>query len=277
LLAEVHMYKGEAYLRKGEFVTEDFQKGIEILQPLLATADLRPECLETLSQLHDDLGESLHKSGDLGQGEIHYREAIKLQARVVEKRDDPTSKLFATVKLGWWRNGLGYLLWTANRLDEAVREHRQVIALLTQVNTQASTLPGYQRGRLPGFPDESVHELLAEAHLELGRELRDLGQSRAAESNLNQSLKFWTQVVQDWPGEPRQRSKLAGAEVDMGRLLLDEGRRPEALEHCQRSMDLFRKLEADSPGERDNRYALSGSLTLMGDLLPTRKGGRSIP
>jgi tetratricopeptide (TPR) repeat protein len=67
LLAEVHMYKGEAYLRKGEFVTEDFQRGIELLQPLLATADLRPECLETLSQLHNDLGQSLHRSAIWGR------------------------------------------------------------------------------------------------------------------------------------------------------------------------------------------------------------------
>jgi hypothetical protein len=130
--------------------------------------------------------------------------------------------------LGWWRCDLGYLLFAANRMEAAAKEHRQVIALLTQVNTQASTLPGYQRGRLPGFPDESVHELLAEAHLQLSRALRELGQSKGAESNLNQSLSFFTKVVQDWPGEPRHRLKLGGVELDLGRLLFDERRRREA-------------------------------------------------
>jgi serine/threonine protein kinase len=269
LLAEVHDYKGQAYVRKGEFVTEDFQKGIELLEPLLATTDLRPECLETLSELHNDLGVSLHRSGDLGQGEIHYREAIKLQERVVEQRNAAPTKIFAILPLAAWRSNLGMLLFDADRLGEAVIEHRQTIALLTQVNTEASTLPGYQRGRLPGFRHDwwSVHELLAEAHLHLGRELREMGQSKAAESTLNRSLELWTRVVQDWPGEPRQRWKLANVEQSLGTILLEGGRRPEALQHYTRSIDLLRKLDAESPGEHDNQFVLRGSLTLMGDLL----------
>jgi serine/threonine protein kinase/tetratricopeptide (TPR) repeat protein len=268
LLAEVHLYKGQAYLRKGELRTGDFQKGIDLLEPLPATADLRPECLETLSQLNNDLGMCLHRSGDLAEGERHYREAIKLQASVVEKRDDLPSKLFAIQQLAGWRGNLGYLLLDANRLEEAAKEHRQAIALLTQVNAQASTLPGYQRGRLPGFPSaRSVHEDLGEAHLWLGRELRAMGQSRAAETNYNRSLEFWTRVVHDWPAEPRQRWKLANLEQALGTLLFEMGRRPEAVQHYRRSIDLFLKLEAESPGARDNQDDYSDSLRLMGDLL----------
>jgi serine/threonine protein kinase len=268
LLAEVYLNRGEAYLRKGEFETEDFQKGIELLEPLLATNDLDPECLETLSGLHSDLGLSLHRSGDLEQGENHYREAIKLQDRVVAQRDDLPTKLVSIQQLAAMRNNLGFLLANSDRTKEAAKEHRETIELLAEVNAQATTLPGYRRGRLPGYRGGlSVHETLAEAYLHLGRELRALGKSRDAETNMKRSLEFWTQVVQDWPGEPFQRWKLAIVEQSLGALLFDGGRRPEALQHCNRSVDLLRKLEADSPGEHDNQYVLHDSLILMGDLL----------
>jgi serine/threonine protein kinase len=268
LLAEVHLYKGEAFQRKGEFATKDFQQGIEILEPLLAMDDLRPECLETLAHLHSGLGVTLHKSGDLGRGEIHYREATELQRSAVDKRDDVPRKLYAIMHLAGYKSNLGMLLWEAERLEEAAIEHRQVIDLATQLHTQAATLPGYRRGRLPGFSGKGyVHELLGEGYLHLGREMRDLGQSRAAETNLNQSLKFFTEVVQDFPGEPYQRWKLAIVEQELGRLLFEGGRPPEAIQHCKQSIDLLRKLEADSPDQHNNRYVLRGSLTLMGDLL----------
>jgi tetratricopeptide (TPR) repeat protein len=268
LLAEVHEYKGEAYLSKGELRTEDFQKGIEVLEPLLATADLRPECLETLSRLHNDLGLCLHRSGDLVEGKRHNHEAIELQARVVEKRDDLPSKLFALQQLADWRCGLGYLLLDENSPEEAAKELREVIALLTQVDAQASALPGYKRGRLPGFPSwQTVHASLGEAHFMLARALRQLGQSTAAERNYNRSLEFWTRVVQDLPAEPRHRWKLALLEQMLGTLLFEGGQRPEAVKHYSQSIDLLIKLEAESQGARDHQVALGDSLKLMGDLL----------
>jgi len=266
LLAAVHDYKGQVSWQKGKLVPEDFQRGIELLKPLLAMPDIRPECLETLAELHRDLGASLHRKGDLRQAETQYHEAIELQALVVEKTHELPSKLSAIVQLAGSRSDLGYLLFEAGRPEESASEPRQVIALMTQVNTQASTLPGYRRGRLPGFRDCSVHELLGEAYLYLGRGQGELGQSRAAESNLNQSLGFFSQVIKDWPGDPNQRWKVANVEFSLGTLALEGGQRSAALQHYNRALDLLRKLVVDFPAIYAFQSDLGESLKLMGDL-----------
>jgi serine/threonine protein kinase/Flp pilus assembly protein TadD len=267
LLAEVHLYKGEAYLARGELVTEDFQKGIELLEPLLATGGLRPECLGTLSVLHNDLGLCLQRSGDLEEAGRHYREAIELQAKVVGQTDDLPRKLSAALQLAGMRSNLGYWLIDAHRLEDAAQEERGVITLVNQLHAQASTLPGYQRGRLAGFPSwQTVPAQLAEAHLMLARALRGMGQSRAAEESFNRSLEFWTQAVKDWPAEPRHRWKLAILELDMGSLLFEGGRRPEALKHYRHCIDLVQALDKESPGARDNQELLGECLAGMGDL-----------
>jgi tetratricopeptide (TPR) repeat protein len=235
---------------------------------LRATADLPSEYLETLSVLHNDLGLCLQRGGNWSEGEKHYREAIKLQAQAAEQTDDLPRKLFALQKLAAWRSNLGFLLLDANRLEEAANEERDVIRLLTDVDTQASRLPGYERGRLPGFASWlTVHGLLGEAHFMLARALREMGQSRAAERNFNHSLEFWTRVVKDWPSEPDLQWKLALVEGNLGTLLVEGGRRSEAAKQYQQSIDLLRKMEAEFPGRRNTQETLSDGLRLMGDLL----------
>jgi tetratricopeptide (TPR) repeat protein len=267
-LAEIHKSKGEAYLTRGELRTEDFQKGIEILEPLLATADLSSECLATLAELHNDLGLCLQRRGDFVEAENHYREALKLQASAVEKKDDLPSKLYAIEQLAGYRGNLAYLFTEANRPEKAVRELRDVITAFTQVKTQASTLPGYQRGRLPGFPSWQTFDAgLAEAYCMLARAQRTLGQSRAAEKSCEQSLKLWTQVAADWPAEHRHRWKLAIVESNFGTLVFESGRRAEAAKHYRKSIDLLVMLDKQSPNVRDNQEELGISLVRMGDFL----------
>jgi serine/threonine protein kinase len=268
LLAETYFQKGLASWRQGEFVTEDFQKGIEVLEPLLATVDLQAECLVTLSRLHEFLGMSFQDKGNLSQGELHSREAIKLQERAVEKRDDLPSKLHAIVQLAHRHEFLGVLLFVADRPEEAAIEHRQAIDLLTQVNTQASTLPGYQRGFIPGISNpSSVQDGLAMTYMDLGRDLRILGQSKAAESCLKQSLELWIKIADDFPGMPVNRWFLALVEQDLARLVFEGGRRPEAFQHCHQSIEIVRKLEAESPRGRLNESTLVESFKLLGDML----------
>jgi tetratricopeptide (TPR) repeat protein len=262
------MFKGRALGRMGQYATEDYLLGIELLEPFLATADLNPECVETLANLHNHLGWTLHRSGDFKQGEIHQGEAIKLQYRVVAQRDDLPSKLFATLQLAYFHSDLGFLLYEADRHEEAAKEHRLVISMLTQLDAQASTLPEYWRGRLPGFrPEWSVPEALAEAYMFLGRELRELGQSREAEANLRRSLQYWTQVVKDWPGDPRQNWKLANVKCSLGLHLFEGGQRPEALQHVNEAVSLLRKLVDQSPRDREYQSMLSTALTGKGHLL----------
>jgi tetratricopeptide (TPR) repeat protein len=214
------------------------------------------------------LGWTLQRSADFAQGEIHQLEAIKLQDRVVKQRNDLPSKIFATLQLAWFHGDLGFLLFEADRHEEAAKEHRQVISMVTQLGAQASTLPAYQRGRLPGFrPEWSIPEALAEAYMFLGRELRELGQSREAETNLKRSLEYWAQVVKDWPGDPRQRWKLANVECSLGLQLFEGGRRPEGLQHLKEAIALLGKLVDQSPNDREYQSQLSTTLTLNGHLL----------
>jgi eukaryotic-like serine/threonine-protein kinase len=269
LLAQVHLQKGVAAQHQGDFAaTQDLQKGIDLLEPLLTTADLQPECLETLSRLHGYIGFSLVMTGDLQQGELHDREAIKLQAKVVEKTDDLPRKLLAIMALANGHSNLGMLLHHGERLDEAAGEHRQAIDLLTQVDAQASTLPGYQNGRVRGFPNRtSVHDQLALAYLKWSRELRDIGQSKAAENNLKQALELWTQHLQDRPGELSIHFCLAMVETDLGQLVFEGGRRPEAHDHYNRSIEHLRKLDSASPGKLLWGIFLANSRKSLGDLM----------
>jgi len=269
LLAQVHLQKGKASQYQGDFAaTQDLQKGIEVLESLLATTDAQPECLETLSRLHGYMGFSLLMTGDLQQGEKHFREAIKLQIKVVEKTNDLLRKLIAIMQLANHHSNLGKLLQSGERRDEAASEHRQAIDLLTQVDTQASTLPGYQNGSVPGFPNrKSIHDQLALAYFKWSNDLRDTGQSKAAESNLKQALELWTRILQDWPGELQTGWGLAMVEADLGTLVFEGGRRQEALEHYNRSIELLRKVESASPGKRLWQYLLADTRTSLGDLL----------
>jgi tetratricopeptide (TPR) repeat protein len=101
----------------------------------------------------------------------------------------------------------------------------------------------------------------------LGRELRELGQSREAETNLERSLEHWTQVVKDWPGDPRQRWKLANVECSLGIQLFEGGRRPEGLQHLNEAIALNRKLVDQSPRDPEYQSFLSTTLSWKGHLL----------
>ena len=94
-----------------------------------------------------------------------------------------------------------------------------------------------------------------------------MGQSRAAESNLNRSLEVWTQIVQDWPGEPMNRYCLAMVECELGRLVFEGGRRPKGLQHCKRCIELLRELDTESPGDHINQTLLADRSRMFGDLL----------
>jgi tetratricopeptide (TPR) repeat protein len=139
---------------------------------------------------------------------------------------------------------------------------------LTRVNTQAAALPGYRRGRLPGFPSgPPVHFDLARGHWNLGVIFRDKGLYKAAERAFNQAIKYSTQVVNDWPREPLFRRRLAVIRRDLGILLFEQGKRPEARQQYRQSIDLLVEMDKESPGVPDNQELLSDSLEPMAELL----------
>jgi len=140
--------------------------------------------------------------------------------------------------------------------------------LLTLVHTQAAALPGYRRGRLPGFPSgRPVHHDLAIAHWTLGGILRNKGQYKAAQSELGQAVDFATLAVQDWPREPLFRRSLADISRSLGIALFEEGKRSEAFKQYRQSIDLRLDLDKESPGMPDDQKELSDVLNCMGNLL----------
>jgi tetratricopeptide (TPR) repeat protein len=280
LLAEIHLHKGQLALkdplpakqpRQTEAAEEEFRQGIAILEPLIENGSLGARYWQTLATLHSSLASLVQHSGDLVEGAKHYRKAIAVQATVVAQADDLPSRFFAMQQLAAWHANLGNLLsggeW-ARRLDEAREELRQAIDLLTRINTQAAALPGYQRGRLPGFPSgPPVPGDLARVHWNLGALFRDKGQYKAAESEFSQAVQFSTQVVKDWPREPLFRRRLAIIRRDLGILLFEQGKRSEAARQYRQSIDLLVQLDKESPGVPDNQELLSDCLAPMAELL----------
>ena len=154
------------------------------------------------------------------------------------------------------------------QLDQGEYEDRQAIALLTRIDTQAATLPGYQRGRLPGFPNsQPVPSDLARVFWQLGDVLRLKGRYKAADSAFGRAVAYAAQVVKDWPGEPAFRRSLAATRRNYGILLFEQGKRMEALEQYRQSVDMLLELEEHFPEVPDNQDALCDSLDPMAELL----------
>jgi serine/threonine protein kinase/Flp pilus assembly protein TadD len=280
LLAEIHSLKGDAYLQQRALVNEgshqaraaqaEFQKGIDLLGTLLENAALGPKYRETLANLHNDLGVCLQNDGDLEKGEEHYRQAIKVYARIVEEEEELGSKLVSMQLLSQSQTNLAYIMYQAGHLDEAEREARQAIALLDRINTQAAAIRGYHRGRLPRFSGVgplSVPSLLAHAHFHLGNSLRFKGQSGAALEEFRQAVDFQAQAVKDWPGEILFRTFLAWFRSGYGVLLFEGGKRQVAFQQFRQSIELYRQVQKESKPELANAEKCIECLTLMGDLL----------
>jgi serine/threonine protein kinase len=276
LLAEIHLHKGElAFVHGGQApalptrsAPDEYREGIKLLEPMLATVGLNPKGLDTLSMLHQNLGYCLYDGNDFVEAERQYRRAIMLRGRLAEGVDDLSTRVHYTQQLSAIHLNLGLLLTESFRLEKGEAELRQTIALLTKVEAQAPKVPGYQRGRLPGFPNgRSIPSDQGCAHWNLGINLLERGQSRAAEEELCKAVAYYSQAVRDWPGEPLFRRRLAASKRTYGQVLFEGGKLSEARDQLRASLETLRKLEAESPGLEENQNFLGHSLRFMGDLL----------
>jgi serine/threonine protein kinase len=279
LLAKIHYNKGQTYVLERELVNEgshqakaaqiEFKKCIDLLEPLAGNTALGLKCRDMLAWLQNDLGLCLQKDGDLEKGEKHTRRAIKIRTGLVEEADDPSSKLFQMQALSNHHSNLGVILNLKNRPDEAAKENRQAVKLISEVATRAKALPGYKHGRLPGFATEpqSVPDNLAHAHYHLGNSLRAMGQPRAAAEEYRQAVDSLAQAVADWPRMVYARGFLAWFRRQYGLQLFELGKRTEALEQYRQSIEIYRTLQKETGRELANAEQFIESLTLMGDLL----------
>jgi serine/threonine protein kinase len=282
-LAEVHLHKGElAYdsplrmrePRQGQAAEKEYRRGIEILEPVLERGYLDFRGWQTLASLHSSLASLGQHGGDLVERENHYRKAITVQKRIVDMVNEPQGKLFAMQRLAAAHADLGNLLGGVEgtgHLDKGENELRQALTLLAHIDTQAKTLPAYQRGRLPGFPNgQPVQDDLARVFWELGSVLRLKGRYEAAESAFRRAVAYATQVVKDWPGEPPFRRRLAATRRDYGILLFEQGKRIEALQQYRQSVDMLVELGKQFPDLPQNQDALCDSLDPLAELYFTQ-------
>jgi serine/threonine protein kinase/Flp pilus assembly protein TadD len=277
-LAKMHGLKGNAYQLQRELVNEgshqaraaqiEFQKGIDLLEPLVKKSAVEAKYRETLANLHNDLGMCLRDDDDSEKAELHYRQAIEVRGPMVKEADDLASKLFYMQQSAMTHINLGVLLNLTGRLDEAEKVNRQALDLISEVNTRAVALRGYKRGRLPGFANaRHVPGDLAHAHYTLGNTLRFKGQSSAAEKEFRQAVDFQAQAVEDWPRHMRDRTFLAYFRCYYGTLLFEGGKRPEAFQQFRQSIGLYRQLQKESKRELANSEKFIDCLWFMGDLL----------
>lgn len=282
-LAEVHLHKGElAYdaplrikePRQGQAAEKEYRRGIELLEPVAEKGYLDLRGWQTLASLHCSLASLGQHGGDLVEREKHYRKVIAVRQRVVDMVDEPRSKLFAMQQLATAHADLGNLLGGVEgtgQLDEGINELRKAIALLTDIDTKATSLPGYKRGRLPGFPNgQPVPSDLARVYWELGGALRLKGRYKAADSAFVQAVGYAVQVVKDWPGEPAFRRRLAATRRDYGVLLFEQGKRTEALQQYRQSVDMLVELEKQFPDLPKNQDDLCDSLDPLAELYFTQ-------
>jgi tetratricopeptide (TPR) repeat protein len=278
MLAEIHLRKGDAYLLQRELVNEgshqakaaqvEYQKGIDLLEPLIEKSALGPKCRATFADLHDNLSLCFQKDGDLEKAEKYRRQAIKIRAHTFEEVDDLATKLFYIQQLSFSQSNLGVILNMTGRVDEAEKVNRQAVKLISDVATRAATLQGYKRGRLPGFAEANpVQHDLGHAHYHLGNTLRGTGRSRAAEEEYRQTVTFLAQAVQNWPRVVYYRGFLAWFRRTYGNLLFEGGKRAEASQQYRQSIEIYRKIQKESGRELANADGFIESLTVMGDLL----------
>jgi tetratricopeptide (TPR) repeat protein len=281
--AEVRLHKGQlAYdaplrmkePRQGLVAQGEYRQGIEILEPAIEKVHWGLRSWQTLASLHSNLATLGQHSGDLEASEQHYRKAIAVQKTIVDMVTDLPGKLFAMQQLAAAQTELGNLLGGVEgtgQLDKGENELRQAIALLTRIDTQAATWPGYQCGRLPGFPNgQPVPGDLASVFWHLGDVLRLKGRYKAADCAFSRAVSYAAQVVKDWPGEPAFRRRLAATRRNYGILLFEQGKRTEALDQYRQSVDMLLELEKQFPDVPDNQDALCDSLEPLAELLFTQ-------
>jgi serine/threonine protein kinase len=286
LLAEIYLHRGQlAYdaplrmkePRQGQVAEKEYRQGIELLEPVIEQGYLGLKGRQTLASLHSNLASLAQHGGDLLEREKYYRKAIVVQKTVVDMVDEPRSKLFAMQQLAAAHADLGNLLGRVEgigHLEEGENELQQAIELLTQIENRAATLSGYQRGRLPGFPNgQPVPGDLARVYGELGGVLRLKGRYKAAESAFSRAVAYAAQVVKDWPGQPAFRRRLAATRRDYGVLLFEQGKRAEALQQYCQSVDMLVELEKQFPDLPENQDELCDSLDLLAELY-FRQGDR---
>jgi serine/threonine-protein kinase len=214
----------------------------------------RPANRIALAVSYLDLGNLLRDSGQPGDAEQPYRDALKLYRQLVI--EFPRVALYRR-NLALSYNNLGLVLAATNRAEEAEDTYQEAIKLRQQLAADFPTVPEYQRG-------------LAATHNYLGILQERIGRPKQAESSYGDALTLWQRLVKDFPTEPDYRQELGRTTVRLANLLrrgkeLGRARQllEDALKHHRVALEARPRNPAYRQSFRNNRWSLAETLVAL--------------
>jgi serine/threonine protein kinase/tetratricopeptide (TPR) repeat protein len=184
-----------------------------------------------------------YKLGELEAAAADYREAIRLQKKLIlEFPDLPAGRQELAVS----HNNLGMLLKDLGKHAEALEQHRQALDLR---NALVVEFPGVARHR----------QDLAQSHNNLGVLFLDLNQRAEAQEHFGQALDLHKQLADEFPAVPAYRRELAASHNNQGIILEAFGKRLAAVEQYRQALDLQKQLVAEFPAMPTYRRELAGT------------------
>ena len=221
---------------------------------------LRKTIRNLVAQAHCNLGLTFFKSGKLKEAEASFREALKINpklleahfylgntlgklGRLEEAEASYREALKINPKLSEAHNNLGSILSQLGRLEEAEASYREAI----KINPREAKLHGNlgsllgQLGKLKEAEASyreaiKINPKFSEVHYNLGVTLYELGRLEEAEASYREAVKL--------------NSKDVGAISNLGFLLFVTDRRDEAKPH----LNLARKIFVEKGTEKDVAY-----------------------
>jgi serine/threonine protein kinase len=115
--------------------------------------------------------------------------------------------------------------------------------------------------------DAESRAVRAEGRLRVAWMRYRLGELKEAESDYDQAVSSYNELVADFPSEPEFRFKLAASHTNRGMLLSSTGRLPEAEKDYDKGVSIQEQLVADFPSRAEFRQDLAKSHNNRGVLL----------
>jgi serine/threonine protein kinase/tetratricopeptide (TPR) repeat protein len=167
---------------------------------------------------------------------------------------DSDTSTEALVRLADAAFQMGHLTKEIAGLDDAVRAHREALALQEQLVQQNPENADFQSA-------------LGAIHLHLGQLLRKTGDTSKASEAFKSAETLQQQLVEEHPGVAQYRRELAVTRDNMGLILSDTSQLDKAIEHHQSAAAVRKQLAQEQPNLTELELELATSHNNIGNIL----------